>query len=235
VLIDTIEQVRRLWRGESMPVLDGTGKPTEVRMFPPPVQPELPVWVTSAGGVETFRNAGRAGAGLLTHLLGQDLDELAAKIAVYRSAVAEREDADGWPGHVVLMVHTYLGEDEDEVREQVRAPLSAYLRSSLSLLLGSQTGSARKLDPSRLREADAQFLVKRSFDRYYDGGGLLGTVEKARGTVERLRDLQVDELACLIDFGLPADQVLGGLTHLNRLRDLVGAVPAARETHDVAV
>jgi natural product biosynthesis luciferase-like monooxygenase protein len=234
VLLDTVEQVRRLWRGESIEVTDGTGKPAEVRMYPPPVQPELPVWVTSAGGVETFRNAGRAGAGLLTHLLGQEPDELAAKIAVYREAVAEREDADGWPGHVVLMVHTYLGDDEDEVREQVRAPMSAYLRSSLSLLLGSQTGSARKIDPSTLRESDVQFLVQRSFDRYYDGGGLLGTVEKAHATVERLRALGVDEVACLVDFGLPAGQVLGALGHLDQLRELVSRAPAGRAPEHVA-
>jgi natural product biosynthesis luciferase-like monooxygenase protein len=234
VLFDNLEAVRRLWRGEPMAVLDGTGKPVEVRMFPPPVQPELPVWVTSAGGVETFRNAGLAGAGLLTHLLGQDVDELAAKIAVYRAAVAEREGADGWPGHVVLMVHAFLGDDEDEVREQVRAPLSAYLRSSLGLLLGSQAGSARKIDPASLRESDVRFLVQRSFDRYYDGGGLLGTVDKAKATVDRLRGLQVDELACLIDFGLPNDLVLDGLTHLDRLRELVATAPAAREERDVA-
>jgi natural product biosynthesis luciferase-like monooxygenase protein len=226
LVLETLEQVRRLWRGEPMTVLDGTGAPAEVKVFPPPVQRELPVWVTSAGGVETFRAAGLAGAGLLTHLLGQDLDQLAEKIAVYRAAVAEREGADGWPGHVALMVHTHLGRDEDEVRDRVRGPLSAYLRSSLGLLLASQTAHARKLDPSTLKERDIEFLVRRSFDRYFDAGGLLGTVEKAQRTAERLRLAQVDELACLIDFGLADEQVLGALPHLNRLRHLLAPVEA---------
>jgi len=225
VLIDYSDQVRKLWRGEKIDVVDGTGKPQQVGIFPPPVQPELPVWITSAGGVETFRNAGRVGAGLLTHLLGQDLDDLAVKITEYRRAAAERED--GWPGHVVLMVHTFLEKDDDEVREVVRAPLSNYLRSSLGLLLGSQQGSARKIDPSTLRENDVDFLVQRSFDRYFDDGGLLGTVAKTQQIVERVRGIGVDEIACLIDFGLPQQTVLSGLEHLNQLRQLTSTPLAA--------
>lgn len=215
VLIDYTEQVRSLWRGEKIDVVDGTGKPQQVGIFPPPVQPELPVWITSAGGVETFRNAGRAGAGLLTHLLGQDLGELEAKIAEYRAASVEHH---GKEGHVVLMVHTFLGEDEDEVRELVRGPMSDYLRSSLGLLLGSQQGSARKIDPSTLREKDVDFLVQRAFERYYEDGALLGTVDKTRKIVDRAAGIGVDEIACLIDFGLPQQIVLSGLNHLNALR-----------------
>jgi natural product biosynthesis luciferase-like monooxygenase protein len=211
VVIDHAEQLRALWRGEKMSFVDGAGGTSEVRIFPPPVQRELPIWVTSAGGVETFRNAGRIKAGLLTHLLGQDMDDLADKIAQYRE---EAGDA----GHVVLMVHAFLGDDEDEVREIVREPMSAYLRSSINLLLGSQLPGAKRIDPSKLRESEVDFLVQRSFDRYYDDGGLLGTVPKALKVVERARAIGVDEIACLIDFGIGTKQVLAGLDHLNELR-----------------
>ena len=226
VMVDTALQVQRLWRGESMAVTDGTGGPQEVRIYPPPVQRTLPMWITSAGGVETFRAAGRIGAGLLTHLLGQDLEELAVKIGEYRQAVAERDDADGWPGHVVLMVHTYLDDDDDAAREQVRQPLSNYLRSSLGLLVGSKAVGNGKFDPSKLRERDAEFLVQRSFDRYFDDGGLLGTVEKGQRIVERMRGMGVDEVACLVDFGLGTDVVLAGLEHLNKLREITARPPA---------
>jgi len=223
VVLDYVEQVRRLWRGETIAVIDGVGTQRELGIFPPPVQPELPVWLTSAGGVETFRNAGRIGAGLLTHLLGQDLDDLATKLAEYRRALADRGNADGWPGHVVLMVHAYLGEDDDEVRETVRAPLCDYLRSSLGLLLGSQVDGSRKIDPANLATDDIEFIVARSFNRYYDDGGILGTVLKAQRVVARLASLGVDEVACLIDFGLPTKTVLAGLEHLGRLRKLSDA------------
>lgn len=218
LLADYIQTVRTLWRGQSVPVTNGVGDTVDVRIYPPPVSPTLPIWVTSAGGVETFRQAGRLGAGLLTHLLDQDLDGLALKITEYRKALAERPDADGWPGHVVLMTHTYLDDDEDAARELVRAPLSEYMRSSLGLLLGSQVDGRRKVDLATLSEEDTRFLVDRAFDRYFDFG-LLGTVPKATGVVEQIAEAGVDEVACLIDFGVPTDVALAGLARLAALRE----------------
>jgi natural product biosynthesis luciferase-like monooxygenase protein len=218
VVLDTVDQVRRLWRGETIAVVDGVGNTQQVGVFPPPVQRELPIWITSAGGVETFRNAGRVGAGLLTHLLGQELDELSTKIAEYRAAFAEHAPPGSGSGHVVLMVHTYLGDDDDDVRRTVHEPLSDYIRSSLGLLLGSQADGVRPIDPSRLPPEEIDFLVQRGFDRYFDHGSLLGTVDKGRAAVERFRAIGVDEIACLIDFGLPTKTVLQGLEHLNQLR-----------------
>ncbi|HKN54195.1 MAG TPA: MupA/Atu3671 family FMN-dependent luciferase-like monooxygenase [Amycolatopsis sp.] len=213
LLDECMKTVRRLWRGESLSVKTGVGETAEVRIYPPPVSQALPVWVTSAGNVETFREAGRLGAGVLTHLIAQDLGTLAAKIAEYRKALAERPGADGWPGHVVLMMHAYLDDNEDAARELVREPLSEYMRSSLALLMGSQ----RKVDLSKLSAEDTEFLVGRAFDRYFDFG-LLGTVPKARDVVEQFRAAGIDEVACLIDFGVPTDVVLSGLDRLDQLR-----------------
>jgi natural product biosynthesis luciferase-like monooxygenase protein len=224
--LDYIAQVRELWRGQTIKAVDGVGKPCELGIFPPPVQPELPVWLTSAGGVDTFRNAGRVGAGVLTHLLGQEPAQLAEKITAYREEIARRDDADGWPGHVVLMVHAFVGDDEDAVREVVREPMSEYLRSSVGLLLGSQGAGAPKIKQEMLTPDVVNFIVNRSFNRYYDDGGLLGTVDKLRRTVAGFADLGVDELACLIDFGLPTQTVLNGLAKLNELRqDVQAAIP----------
>jgi natural product biosynthesis luciferase-like monooxygenase protein len=219
VVLDYAEQVRRLWRGDSIAVTDGVGTVQDVRVFPPPVQRELPIWLTSGGSADTFRAAGRMGAGLLTHLLGQDLGDLAIKIDEYRAEVLNRPGADRWPGHVVLMVHTYLGDDEEAVRATVRPALSDYIRSSLGLILGSQMDGKRKIDLARMPADELDFLVDHSFNRYFDDGGLLGTVPKARSVVRRLRDIGVDEVACLIDFGLPEKTVLAGLDQLNQLRE----------------
>jgi hypothetical protein len=73
----------------------------EVGIFPPPVQPDLPVWVTSSGRRETFQKA------VLTHLLRQGAGELADNIAAYRAALAGR------PGHV-RNVGPELGEQYDK-------------------------------------------------------------------------------------------------------------------------
>ncbi|WAL96998.1 MupA/Atu3671 family FMN-dependent luciferase-like monooxygenase [Streptomyces sp. Je 1-369] len=224
-MYERIEQVRALWRGEAIKVTDGLGNPAEVRSFPPPVQAELPVWITSVGDIETFRSAGRIGAGLLTHLLGQTPEQLAEKIAAYREAAAEA-NPDGRPGHVVVMVHTFLGDDNEAVRELVRPSLSAYMRSSLNLILASDTGSGSD-GPGSLDPDEIDFLVERSFEHYFDNIGLLGSVDKAREAVRRLTELGVDEVACLVDFGLPTDEVLSGLTHLQHLRDACGTSDAA--------
>ncbi|HKH43825.1 MAG TPA: amino acid adenylation domain-containing protein, partial [Thermoanaerobaculia bacterium] len=160
VMFRQIEQVRRLWRGEKIRVPDGAGQPVEVSILPRPVQPELPVWVTAAGNLETFRAAGTAGANLLTHLLGQSLPELAEKIAAYREA---RRAHDGSAGHVTLMLHTYVGDDLEAVRASVREPMKRYLRSSVGLL-SSVAREGTDLETLGAEEMDA--LLEHAFERY---------------------------------------------------------------------
>src|SRR5215510_11055688 len=74
IMFDRIETVRKLWRGETVPAQTGDGRPYGVRLFPRPIQSELPIWLTAAGAVDTFRSAGRIAANVLPHLLGQDVD-----------------------------------------------------------------------------------------------------------------------------------------------------------------
>ncbi|MER7757472.1 LLM class flavin-dependent oxidoreductase [Kitasatospora sp. NPDC097643] len=213
-LVETLQTVRGLWRGEPLSVTDGEGTPTEITVFPPPVTRELPCWLTTGGSADSFRTAGRLGVGVLTHLLGQDVDELAAKIALYREALP----AEAGPGHVVLMLHAFLGDDRQAVRETVYEPLCGYLTSSFDLIAGSLAGRSGALDPRTMRASDIAYLVERGFDRFFDTSGLFGTVEQARPLVERLAAAGVDELACLIDFGVRPDAVLESLGHLDRLR-----------------
>jgi natural product biosynthesis luciferase-like monooxygenase protein len=213
VMVDAVDTVRRLWRGEQVEFPDGAGDKRAVRIFPAPVQPELPVWITSAGSPETFRTAGRLRAGLLTHMLGQDHDRLAQNIAAYRE-----ETADG-RGHVVLMLHTLIGTDSTVVREMVREPFSAYLRSSADLIVRAASGLLPAgIDPDRLPERDKEFLIAHAFERYFATSGLFGTVGDGVEMVGRLQAAGVDEVACLIDFGVPRDDVLDSLRHLAELR-----------------
>ncbi|HYR12097.1 MAG TPA: MupA/Atu3671 family FMN-dependent luciferase-like monooxygenase, partial [Longimicrobium sp.] len=213
-----IDEVRRLWRGEAARRRSGTGAEVEVGIFPPPLQPELPVWITSAKTPDTFRLAGETGAGLLTHLLGHSAEELAGKIALYREAWR----AAGHPGrgHVSLMLHTFVGDDAEAVREKVREPLCAYIKTSFDLLagLGEATGSAA--DVRGLPEAELDALVRRAFDRFFDTAALLGTPETCADMVDRLKGVDVDEVACLIDFGVAEDEVIAALEHLAQAREV---------------
>lgn len=213
---ETIAQVQALWRGEEISYPNGVGDKATIRTYPAPVQDEIPIWLTSAGSVETFRAAGSLGVNVLTHLLGQELDELAGKIAAYRAALVEAHGPDA-RGEVTLMLHTFLGEDPVRVRELVSGPFRAYLRSSVDLILRSGSTVPAGLDISMLSEADLEFIIDRSFDRYYETSGLFGPIEQTAERVRAFADAGVDELACLIDFGPSYAEVMASLKQLAEL------------------
>lgn len=219
LLIDAVSAVRTLWRGDELTATDGTGEARSVRLHPKPVQRSLPLWLTSGGSVDTFVLAGELGAGILTHLLGQEIEALGEKIAAYRQAWRPGPDSAMKSPHVVLMLHSFLGDDRDEVRELVREPLVSYLANSFSLFSGSPSAASPQPDSSGLRAHEIDFLVRRSFDRYFDTSGLFGTVEDGLRLLARIAAIGVDEVACLIDFGVAPDVVLGHLGHLADLKD----------------
>jgi natural product biosynthesis luciferase-like monooxygenase protein len=213
VMVDGVETVRRLWRGEEVELPDGSSEKRAVRIFPAPVQPELPIWITTSGSPETYRAAGRLGAGVLTYMLGQDHDTLARNIAAYREELA----ADT-PGHVVVMLHAMLGEDRDEVLAQVRQPFIRYLHSSIDLIAKTPGLFPPGLDLHSLPERHKEMLLGRAADRYLKSASLFGTEEDGVEVVSRLGAIGVDEIACLVDFGVPTDRVLQSLPHLARLQ-----------------
>jgi natural product biosynthesis luciferase-like monooxygenase protein len=231
-MIRDVETVRKLWRGESVRACSGAGREIDVRIVPRPVQPELPVWITAAGSEETFRAAGEMGCGVLTHLLGQSLEELAAKIAIYRAAWKQAGHVPG-EGKVTLMLHAYVGENLTAVRETVRRPFCQYLRHSVNLISNLARSLNLDISPENWSEADMQALLGHAFDRYFQTSGLMGTPEMCLETVGHLKEIEVDEVACLIDFGVDTDSVLRGLTLLNevRQRSAESTAPKREVTH----
>jgi natural product biosynthesis luciferase-like monooxygenase protein len=237
VMVDGVDTLRRLWRGEELPFDGPLGKPVPVRVLPRPVQAELPLWVTSAGNPETFAAAGRLGANVLTHLLGQTVEELGPKLAAYRQA--RREAGHAGEGIVSLMLHTFVGPDEAEVRATVRAPMVQYLRSSMNLVKQyawsfpafkrreGMNASLDALDLSTLTPEESDALLDHAFERYYESSGLFGTPAGCLALVDRLKAIGVDDLACLVDFGVPSDTVLAHLPYLNQLRQASVPAPAA--------
>jgi natural product biosynthesis luciferase-like monooxygenase protein len=211
-----VETVRRLWRGETVAFAGVDGQEVQVKTLPRPVQRELPVWLTAAGPAGTFRLAGEMGAHVLTHLLGQSIEVLAEKIALYRRSW--REHGHGREaGRVTLMLHTFVGEDEEAVREKVRRPLSNYLKSSLDQVLGLMQGAGDKVDSRDLTEENLDALISYAFNRLYETSGLCGTPASCLRMIERLRDAGVDEVACLIDFGVDFDSVMASLRCLEKV------------------
>ncbi|OLF14425.1 hypothetical protein BLA60_04710 [Actinophytocola xinjiangensis] len=213
VMRERIEQVRLLWRGGTLSRRSGTGETVEVTSHPRPVRAELPVWLTAGGTRATFALAGELGVNLLTHLLGQDLDDLRVNIATYRDARAAA-GYDPATGRVSVMLHTYVGDDLEQIRELLREPFSRYLRTSFGLM--SNLATALGHSPT---ESDVDFLLAQAFDRYFEDSGLIGTPDMCVRRAERLFRLGVDEVACLVDLGVDHDTAMAGL---RRLTSVVG-------------
>jgi len=230
IMFESIEQVKKLWRGEAVEFTDAKGKSIKVTTLPRPIQKELPVWVTTAGNPETFRMAGEAGANILTHLLGQTVEDVEKNLNIYREAY--QAAGHSGEGKVTLLLHTLVGTDANRVKEIARGPMKNYLKSAAFLVkaaawhfptfkeLSEEDG--RNLDDyfNNISDEDMDRLLDFAFERYYGTSGLFGTPEHCLGMVDKLKEIGVTEIGCLIDYGIDTDTVLKHLPHLNELRIL---------------
>ncbi|OBY24558.1 MupA/Atu3671 family FMN-dependent luciferase-like monooxygenase [Leisingera sp. JC1] len=232
-LFETIETVRKLWRGEEVAFPRKGGGEHSVLTQPRPVSKELPVWVTTAGNPETWREAGLIGANVLTHLLGQSIEEVAGKIRIYHDALREagHDPADF---KVTLMLHSYLAETREEARQVAREPMKDYLRSAAGLIKQyawafpafkkpEGVKNPFEMDLGMLSEEDLEAILDFAFERYFEDSGLFGTIQDACQRVEELKRIGVDEIACLIDYGIAPEVVLEGLRPLAEVLRLSNA------------
>lgn len=215
------DQVRRLWRGEGVDFPKADGSMFTVKTQPRPVSKELPLWVTTAGNPETWREAGELGANVLTHLLGQSIDEVATKIGLYHDAL-RKAGHDPANFTVTLMLHTYVGRDRDQVRRVAEGPMKAYLAAAVGLVKQyawafpafkkpAGVTNPMDIDLRTLSEEENAAILDFAFQRYFDDSGLFGTVDDAIARVEQLKRIGVGEVACLIDYGIAPEKVLEGL------------------------
>jgi hypothetical protein len=110
------------------------------------------------------------------------------------------------------MLHSFVGADEAIVKQTVRGPFKQYLESSADLW---QVGEARLKDLTPRKKAD---MLEYAFERYYQKTALMGSVESCVRTVQTLCQTGVDEIACLIDFGLSTRQIMEGMEYLDAVR-----------------
>ncbi|MFF3345364.1 amino acid adenylation domain-containing protein [Streptomyces sp. NPDC002779] len=217
VMYERLATVRQLWSGQPVTVTAGDGAQVDVRLHPRPVQAELPLYAAVVGNPDSYRRAAAEGLGVVTNLMTQTVEQLAANIALYRRTRAEH-GLDPAAGRVVVLVHTYLGEDAERARAEAYRPFVAYLRSSLALFDQVTNSLGFDVDLANTPEEDVEFLLGRAYERYCASRALIGDERSAAGSVERLVAAGADEIACFVDFGVPREQVLAGLPVLDRVR-----------------
>ncbi|GAB6416228.1 hypothetical protein bcgnr5380_63210 [Bacillus cereus] len=120
------------------------------------------------------------------------------------------------------MIHTFISADQDTVMKVAKEPFKRYLSQSIGLLsnLAAQVG----IDAERISPADMETLLEHAFLRYHRTSALLGTPESTLEFAARLRAIGVDEIACLVDFGIDTDTVLDNLPYLNELKNAVAVL-----------
>ena len=217
LMFQNISVVQRLWAGEEVEIAGVGGKKVPVKTLPRPVQTKLPFWVTVASE-RTWLRAGEIGANVLT-AFSTSLDDLKESIQRYRQTRMENGH-DPRTGIVSLMLHTYIGTDEEHVRSIVEKPMKNYLQAYLNQfkpMVGDNV-----VDPSA---PEMQGLLDTVFERYFDHASLLGTPEKCTALIEHLASAGVNDLACLLDFGLDYETTMEGLHRLAALRESLQPQP----------
>lgn len=216
-MFDSIEDVRRTWRGSPVRCLNGVGEQAELNIFPMPMQSELPIWLTIVHNPDMYIKAGELGAGILTNLMGQTVKDLRKNIALYRESLA-KNGFDPAAGHVTVLLHTFITEDADQAREIAREPFCNYLRSSLGLFKGLLKAQENDVDLDRVSPEDLDYIVQAAYNRYVKTTALIGSVTTCTPIMEALLDAGMDEAACFIDFGIDPTLVMKHLPQLDTLR-----------------
>ncbi|KAA1242946.1 MupA/Atu3671 family FMN-dependent luciferase-like monooxygenase [Aquimarina sp. RZ0] len=215
IMYDQIKELKKLWTGKKISRKNGLGDQVSFKIFPKPIQEELPIWITSGGNPETFKKAGKIGANILTHLLGQDINTLKENISLYKEEL-KVNGHDQNNAKISLMLHTYIGTELSEVKKTVEIPFKNYLKSNLGLL---KNLVQEKINQDRLDE-----LIELAFERYWNTAALFGTIESCIPLLTKISEIGVTEIGCLIDFGIEENTVLNGLNHLNKLYKNVSQV-----------
>ncbi|MCK4842352.1 MAG: LLM class flavin-dependent oxidoreductase [Methylococcales bacterium] len=210
---ESIPIVQKLWRGETVEFAGPGGEQIPIAVYPRPLQAELNVWLLVTQNDEGFIHAGKQGYNIFTMLYGNNLDAMQKKIALYRNA---RQEAGFDPdtGVVTLMLHTLILQDREQVEQAVEVPFKDYIKSSLDAHLKA---AVDENGGQELSEIEKGKMLEYAYQRYFKTGAIFGTVDDGKDIVNQAIAAGVNEIACLVDFGVDYSVVMESLVHLKHL------------------
>lgn len=221
-----VELVRRLWRGESISMPGVDGQSVEVQLVPMPMQPELPFWLTVGNPMGCVK-AGEMNAGFLTNFTGRTFEDIAERVGLYRQAAVSNHGPNA--GHVTVQIHAFLGEDLEKTQAKARGPLAEYMQASVSLKNTTTTSRVQRpaVNFAQLPKEDLQYVFAGGFKDYVNNA-LIGTPDHCASVVNKMIEAGVDELCCLIDFGVDLESTMESLHSLNELKKRYEREPEQR-------
>ncbi len=215
-----IPLIQQLWRGESVDFPGPDGEIFSVKSYPRPLQPELNVWYVTTSK-EGFEHAGKQGYNVFTMLSGMDLNELGNYIEIYCNARA-LAGMNAESGIVSLMMHTFVHPDIDWVQRCVAEPFKDYIRSSLLVHM--------KAVGKNLSNDEVQKMLDYSYARYFQTGGIFGTIEDCQQQIDKAKSVGVNDIAFLQDFGIEYSAVKKSLVYLKQLVDTCNKSYSAKKS-----
>jgi natural product biosynthesis luciferase-like monooxygenase protein len=214
ICAERIELVKRLWRGEILEFAGPGGEKIPIQVYPRPIQEELNVWYLVAQNDDSFFFAGKQGYNVFTMLYGIDLAAMSKKIALYRQGRAQA-GLDPATGIVSLMLHTYIHRDKSRVERSVEKPFKEYINSTIDAHVNAGLGRGKGVEQVTVEEREKILLY--SYQRYYKTAALFGDIEDGRRMVDGAIGAGVNDIVCLVDFGVDYDAVMESLPYLQQL------------------
>jgi len=117
------------------------------------------------------------------------------------------------------MLHTFVWDDPELVYQKVHDPLLAYMKTHMDLYKQIARATGRGRDAERFTEDDQAVLAEHAFARYFNNNGLFGTPDSCQEILQRLQQIGVNEIACLMDFGIDTQTILASLHYINQMRE----------------
>ncbi|HTW46054.1 MAG TPA: MupA/Atu3671 family FMN-dependent luciferase-like monooxygenase [Acidobacteriaceae bacterium] len=215
-MYEKIGLIQKLWRGEKVLLANGAGVMTEVGILPAPLQREIQFWLTGQSD-DTFLNAGKLGFNVLTanFALRHSMPEFLRKARIYRDAIQTQH---GRRGHITLMAHTFVGADRDEIKMIAAPAMAKYLKVNIGMQKDHSIGAKQDKGFSHVSDRESEILIRTQVVNDLQSPlSFVGTIEECVRKAELLSESGVDEIACLIDFGIGYDSVMASLQRLSAL------------------
>ena len=231
-MYEKIAIIQKLWRGEKLVLPNGAGTEIEVGILPLPIQKKLPIWLTGKSD-DMFFTAGKLGFNVLTanFALKNDLNEFVRRSQIYRESI---EMHHGRRGHITMMLHTFVAESAEAIERLAKPALAEYINVNIGMQQDHDAGGKEERGFTHLNDREREILIRTQVNKDIRGQlSFIGTLEHCARQAERLKENGVDEIACLIDFGIDLDEIMSSLGRMSLLleTDQVVATPAAAEYH----
>lgn len=209
-------QLQNLWAGNPLDKTDANGHTQSIVTYPRPMQKRLPLWLTTSKQEDAWRFAGENNLNVLSALINFGPKELEKRIGIYRKARSSvglnPED-----GVVSLMLHTFADRSTEQAVTRVRPALTDYLKSFVTQHQTANTETDDKVKTLQTLGSDSDDFVDMVFNRYITTSSLIGDPVQCQTILAGFKSMGVDEIACLVDFGLSKNEVLASLSLLSSL------------------